>query len=128
QAAVAEAAQVGDDDLEAGVRQRGDVARPDPLRLRPAVDEQQRRAALALAPEGQLDAVADLGPVHREHARILPRRGRPYPPAGCPTTGTTRARSSRAGSACGRTRGPGSCRTTTPARASSPTSWRCSRT
>ena len=54
QPGVAEAAQVGHDHLEAGLRQRLDVAPPDPLRLGPAVDQEERLAALALADVGDL--------------------------------------------------------------------------
>ncbi len=72
QPGVAEAAQVGGDHLEAGFGQGADVAPPDPLRLRPAVDEQQRVAADPGAHEGDLEAVADLGPLDREG--VGPRR------------------------------------------------------
>ena len=81
---VAEPAQVGHYHLEASLRQGPDVAPPDALRLGPAVHEQQRVAADALAYVGQLDALANLSVLNREragagagaHARhATPRRG-----------------------------------------------------
>ena len=56
--AVAEAAEVGDDHLEAGGGQRRDHPPEDPLGLRPAVDEQQRHAPDPLAHVGLLEAPA----------------------------------------------------------------------
>ena len=50
---VAEPAQVRSDHLEAGSGERLDVALPDAARLGPAVDQQQRLAALARAVVGQ---------------------------------------------------------------------------
>jgi hypothetical protein len=52
--AVAEPAQVGHQHLEAGARERLDVARPDAFRLGPAVGEEERDAADTLAPIRQL--------------------------------------------------------------------------
>src|SRR5207248_5452529 len=49
---VPEAAQVGDDHLEARIRERADVAPPDALRLGPTVYEQQGVAAGSLADIG----------------------------------------------------------------------------
>ena len=67
--AVAEAAEVRDDDLEAGRGQRLDHAPPDPLGLRPPVDEEERHAARAFAHERLLEAPAAEA-VHREPLRI----------------------------------------------------------
>jgi hypothetical protein len=64
----AEAAEVGGDDLEARGRQRLDVAPPDPVRLRPAVEQHERHATGALVDEGQLDGAADGPAVERERA------------------------------------------------------------
>ena len=78
--AVAEAAQVGRDHVEAGGGERVDVAPPDAARLRPAVDQQQRRAAHSLVRVGDLEAArrravirgSGLGEVaQRAHAREL---------------------------------------------------------
>ena len=55
---VAVAAQVGDDDLEAGRGERLDVAPPDALGLGVAVHEQQRVAAHALPHEREIEPVA----------------------------------------------------------------------
>ena len=59
---VAEAAQVGRDHLEAGLGERRDVAPPDPARLGPAVDQQQREAARALAHRTRSSTPPDCGP------------------------------------------------------------------
>ena len=67
---VAEAAQVGSDDLEAGLGERADVAPPDPLRLRVAVHEQDRDAPGSLVHERQVHSVAHLGASYRERVRI----------------------------------------------------------
>ena len=56
--AVAEAAQVGDDHVEAGGGQRLDHPPADPLRLRPAVHQQQRHAPLPGADVGLREAAA----------------------------------------------------------------------
>jgi hypothetical protein len=63
---VAEPAQIGSDHLEPHGGERLDVPGPDPLCLRPSVDEEERIAAFAGAPEGELDAGAHLGPADRE--------------------------------------------------------------
>ena len=55
EAGIAEAAQVGDDHLEARRGQGRDVAPPDPLGLGPAVDQQQRVATDSRAHVGELD-------------------------------------------------------------------------
>ena len=67
---VAVAAQVGRDDLEAGVGQRLDVAPPDALGLRVPVNEHDRRAAHALVHVGERHAVAHFGPLERERVRV----------------------------------------------------------
>ena len=70
QVGIAEAAQIGDDHLEAGGGEGLDVALPDALRLRPAVHQEQRHAAAALAPVREVEQPADprafeLHPVRR---------------------------------------------------------------
>ncbi len=71
---VADAAQVGGDDLEARGGERPDVAPPDPLRLRIAVHEQQGHAAGVLVHERQVHPVAHLDPTDVERVRV---RGAP---------------------------------------------------
>jgi len=51
--AVSDAAEIGNDDFETSCGQRLDVAPPDPLRLRVAVNQQQRDAANAFVDECQ---------------------------------------------------------------------------
>ena len=58
QIAVAVAAQVGGDHLESGLGERRDVAPPDALRLRVPVQQEQRRAALALTHVTECEVVA----------------------------------------------------------------------
>ena len=80
---VAEAAQVGDDHLEAGGGERGDVALPDALRLRPAVHQEQRDAAAALAPVGEVEQAPDpcaLEP-HRRQPSVAPFGMTTMPPS-----------------------------------------------
>src|SRR4051794_31114957 len=67
--AVAEAAQVRYDHVEAGGRQRLDHAPEDPLRLRPAVHAHERHAAGALPHVGLAEAPPG-GVVHGEALRI----------------------------------------------------------
>src|SRR5258706_7633844 len=69
---VPHAAQVGDDHVEARRRERRDIARPDPLRLREAVHEQERSAALPRAPVADFEIIAHLAAVHRKTR--MPRR------------------------------------------------------
>jgi hypothetical protein len=80
QIAVAVAAQVGDDDLEPGGGEWRDVAPPDPLGLRIAVEQEQWVSADALADVGEVQSVADDGAVDRELARRR-RRGLRRPEA-----------------------------------------------
>ena len=65
EARVAVAAEVGRDHLEARAGERPDVAPPDALRLRVAVQEQQRGAAGAFADVRDRHAVAHLGRLGR---------------------------------------------------------------
>ena len=74
EARLAEAAQVGNDHLEAGGGEWLDVPPPDPLRLRPAVDEEQGVAAFPGADVGELDALADLRSLDRERAGVVLHR------------------------------------------------------
>lgn len=73
EAGVAQAPQARRDDLEPGRGERTDVPRPDALRLRPAVREEQRRPVFALPPEGELHALPHRGAADRKgrsgHAR-----------------------------------------------------------
>jgi hypothetical protein len=69
---VAHAAQVGDDHVEAGLGERRDVARPDPLRLGEAVHEQQRIAALTRTPVADRESVAHRAAENRK-ARVARR-------------------------------------------------------
>ncbi len=68
--AVAEAAQVRHDHLEARARERLDVAGPDALGLGPAVREQQRRPSDAFPPVGDLDVRSKTGAVHLHGGRV----------------------------------------------------------
>ena len=61
QVAVADTAKIRCDDLEARRGQRLDVAPPDPLGLRIAVDQQQWRPADSLVNEGQRNTLRDNG-------------------------------------------------------------------
>ena len=63
QVGIAEAAQIGDDHLEAAGGERLDVALPDALRLRPAVHQEQRHAAAALAPVREVEQPANPRPL-----------------------------------------------------------------
>ena len=108
QPGVAEAAQIRDDHLEAGTRQRRDVAPPDPLGLRPSVDEQQRVPALPRAHVGDAHAGAHLGVLDRKglwarrvlHPGARYRSRRPAPAGDCPL-----ARAARGGRSPTRARG-----------------------
>jgi hypothetical protein len=68
---LAEAAQVRDDHLEPRLRQRRDVAPPDPLRLGPPMDEQKGKPARARPDPRRLDAGPHLCPLQREGIGIV---------------------------------------------------------
>src|SRR5262249_19496683 len=68
---VAEAAQIGNDHLEAGGSERLDVASPDALRLRPAGHQEQRHAAAALAPVGELEKATDSRAFELHSTRVI---------------------------------------------------------
>jgi hypothetical protein len=70
EARIAMAPEVGRDHFEARGRERRDVAPPDALGLRIAVQEEQRRAPDALAHVCDGHAVADLGAMRLEEIRV----------------------------------------------------------
>ena len=73
---VAEPAQVGSDHLEAGCGERLDVALPDAARLGPAVDQQQRLAALARAVVGQRASSSATVPLQPHGGPLRPQDDR----------------------------------------------------
>ncbi len=67
---VAEAAEVRDDHLETGLRERLDVAPPDPLGLGPTVDQQERISTHSPPHERELESVRDGRSLASEGSRI----------------------------------------------------------
>ena len=67
---VAEAAEVWDDHLEPGFCQWRDVAPPDAFGLRIAMQEKDGESAGALPDVGEVEAIGDGRPLHREAERV----------------------------------------------------------